>query len=233
MFLDITVKENEIIYLSLTNILYSEVLYAYPKTGSNLNLKSFSEIEYKRSEQNQMSIFLIYLFGESGKHRQINILAQKETLSYVLKYLKDKKTSIVNLSNFESENIRFKDIEQFSELPCPQIANRIGKNPCLSKIPTIIKDNWWKNDLYSFHKDDFSLMDLIGNSQSDCQKYQQSLDNVSVYVDRKTFYGKIKLLYIYIHQVCSFNPIMLRGGERYGPSNIKAQSDTLGVKIQR
>ena len=76
-------------------------------------------------------------------------------------------------------------------------------------------------------------MDLIGNSQSDCQKYQQSLDNVSVYVDRKTFYGKIKLLYIYIHQVCSFNPIMLGGGERYGPSNIKARSDTLGVKIER
>ena len=174
----------------MTNIKDFTLLYKYPSSMSKyLEYSVFKEIIYKDTT-NVIFEFCKFLFDESKKHKGMTILASDNTIQYLLYFLREFEKFFVNLSNFTIQNITFKNVGLFLNLPHTQIANKIKLNPCLARIPNQINENWSKNELYDFKSEDFCLMSLFGNSQADCEKFINGLQSVSSFVDKKSYYGK-------------------------------------------
>ena len=189
-FLDINLKDEIPLYIALTNIKDFTLLYKYPSSMSKyLEYSVFKEIIYKDTT-NVIFEFCKFLFDESKKHKGMTILASDNTIQYLLYFLREFEKFFVNLSNFTIQNITFKNVGLFLNLPHTQIANKIKLNPCLARIPNQINENWSKNELYDFKSEDFCLMSLFGNSQADCEKFINGLQSVSNFVDKKSYYGK-------------------------------------------
>lgn len=167
------------------------VLYSYPLFETKIQEENFFYQNCTFSKeidvQDMMNNFINFLTIDSNKKNKISIIAYPKILCTLLHFLGQTKITIINNTNFTFQNLFFKDISGFLNLPTTVIANKLKKNACLAIIPKKIIENYYKNDIYQFDKKDFDLLHCIGSDQFDSTCFKNALQNIECILFNKKY----------------------------------------------
>ena len=175
-----------------------QVVYNYPcELKENMNYEKVENIPITNCDTNTIVNFIDFLNNLCLMYATVNIITSADIKNYLLDNASEQDICI-------QSNARFKDIDQFINLPLLEISQKLNENPFLSKLPSIIEKNWSNQEVYEFKEEDF-MLNMFSNLKDDRKKFTLSLDILEKFVTNKSFNSKYFIFLCHIIELIQIN----------------------------